>query len=45
MNSGFSALRADMERRFNTLYMVVGTTSVAILLGVIGTLVTVIQRL
>lgn len=45
MNSGISALRTDMEKRFNTLYMVVGSTSVAILIAVIGILVTVIQRL
>ena len=45
MNSGISALRTDMEKRFNTLYMVVGSTSVAILIAMIGILVTAIQRL
>ena len=45
MNSGIGALRTDMEKRFNTLYMVVASSTVAILIAVIGTLVTVIQRL
>ncbi len=44
MNSGLSSLRTDMEKRFNTLYMVVGSTSVAVLIAMIGILVTIIQR-
>ena len=38
------SLNTEMDRRFNTLYMVVGSTSVAILIAVIGLMVTVILK-
>lgn len=45
VNERLGNLHSEMDRRFNTLYMVVGSSSVAILIAIIGLIVTVILKL